>query len=472
MITTQLNHERVGLAAWSGLALQLCDEVAAWAAAQATDDGRRLVDQPWVQADLARVEAELEAMRLLNWRMAASVAAGTLTPDESSSIKVFGTERTVEVYRLLLGIVGAAGYLAPGSPGAAPARPPGGVGPPGPDQHLRRRGERGPARDRGHRRPRHAPGGAVSGAAGHPGGRDDAFPDHGHELAALVGAATGPPLVSPVAVNQAMIHHWVEAMGDEDPVYVSDEAARAVGLPAGRRPADHAPGLGDARASGPRWSWSRPGRGPAGGGLAERADDGAARRRGTDLGGGHQLRAALRAAPGGGGPPGGDVGDRGGLRRQAHGPRHRAVRDHPHRLRGRARQQRGPRGRCGRPRGRRRAGGHHAVPDPEVPPGGTRRRRRRRRGRAAAAPRPRAPGRRITQDNAFLFEGARRHRLLTQRCTACGTLRHPPLPACAGPAARSSGTRWSCPAGASSTASWWSTTPRCRRSTTRCPSGW
>ena len=57
-------------------------------------------------------------MRLLNWRMAASVAAGTLTADESSSIKVFGTERTVEVYRLLLGIVGAAGYLVPGSPGA------------------------------------------------------------------------------------------------------------------------------------------------------------------------------------------------------------------------------------------------------------------------------------------------------------------------------------------------------------------
>ena len=35
MITTQLNHERVGLAAWSGLSLQLFDEVAAWAAADA-----------------------------------------------------------------------------------------------------------------------------------------------------------------------------------------------------------------------------------------------------------------------------------------------------------------------------------------------------------------------------------------------------------------------------------------------------
>ena len=32
MITTQLNHERVGLAAWSGFASALCDEVIAWAA--------------------------------------------------------------------------------------------------------------------------------------------------------------------------------------------------------------------------------------------------------------------------------------------------------------------------------------------------------------------------------------------------------------------------------------------------------
>ncbi|HEX3946825.1 MAG TPA: acyl-CoA dehydrogenase family protein [Acidimicrobiales bacterium] len=118
MITNQLNHERVGLAAWSGLSILLFDQVAAWAAAEPTDDGRTLIDLPWVQMDLARAEAELEAMRLLNWRMAASVAADTLTAAESSSIKVFGTERTLEIFRLLLGIVGAAGYLLPGSPGS------------------------------------------------------------------------------------------------------------------------------------------------------------------------------------------------------------------------------------------------------------------------------------------------------------------------------------------------------------------
>src|SRR6201996_5635193 len=101
MITTQLNHERVGLAAWSGLAISLYEDIVDWAAAQETDDGRTLIDQGWVQTDLAKCHAELEAMWLLNWRMAVHVADGELTGAESSSIKVFGTERILEVARLL-----------------------------------------------------------------------------------------------------------------------------------------------------------------------------------------------------------------------------------------------------------------------------------------------------------------------------------------------------------------------------------
>ena len=118
MITTQLNHERVGLAAWSGLSISLYQDVVQWAAQERTDDGRTVIDQAWVQMDLARCHAELEAMWLLNWRMAVHVADGELTAAESSSIKVFGTERTLDVFRLLAGIIGAAGYLTPGSPGA------------------------------------------------------------------------------------------------------------------------------------------------------------------------------------------------------------------------------------------------------------------------------------------------------------------------------------------------------------------
>jgi len=112
LITGQLNHERVGLAAVAALAHRLWAEVAAWA----LDHG--LGDVAWVQEDLARSHAYLEAQKLLNWRMTAAVADDTLGPADSSSVKVFGTETTIQVYRMLLGIVGAAGYLSPGSPGA------------------------------------------------------------------------------------------------------------------------------------------------------------------------------------------------------------------------------------------------------------------------------------------------------------------------------------------------------------------
>ena len=36
----------------------------------------------------------------------------------------------------------------------------------------------------------------------------------------------------------------------------------------------------------------------------------------------------------------------------------------------------------------------------------------------------------LNRDNAFWFDAAREHRLVIQRCTACGALRHPPAPCC------------------------------------------
>jgi len=92
--------------------------VAAWAASTATPDGPTVLDLPWVQSDLARCRAELEAMYLLNWRMATALAADRMGPADSSTVKVFGVERSIDIYRRLLGIVGAGGYLSPDSPGA------------------------------------------------------------------------------------------------------------------------------------------------------------------------------------------------------------------------------------------------------------------------------------------------------------------------------------------------------------------
>jgi len=55
-------------------------------------------------------------------------------------------------------------------------------------------------------------------------------PDHGAELAAMEGQSVGPPQIGREVVNAPMIRHWVEAMGDRNPVYTSPEAAAAAGL--------------------------------------------------------------------------------------------------------------------------------------------------------------------------------------------------------------------------------------------------
>ena len=118
LITNQLNHERVGLAALAGLTHRLYDDMMAWVTTAAAGDGRTMAQVPWVQMDLAKCHAKLEAMKLLNWRMATAVATDTLQPQDASAAKVFGVETQIEVYRIFLGILGAAGYLPEGSPGA------------------------------------------------------------------------------------------------------------------------------------------------------------------------------------------------------------------------------------------------------------------------------------------------------------------------------------------------------------------
>ena len=47
------------------------------------------------------------------------------------------------------------------------------------------------------------------------------------ELDAMIGQPTSPqPADAPDEVNQAMIRHWVDALGDENPVYTDEDFAR------------------------------------------------------------------------------------------------------------------------------------------------------------------------------------------------------------------------------------------------------
>ena len=117
LITNQLNHERVAICPASGLLRSLA-EVRRWAQhhRRRGDDGT-LMEQEWVQILLARAHAKIEVLKLFNWHVAFMADKG-MNPADASATKVYGTELALEVYALLLEVVGQVGYLVAGSPGA------------------------------------------------------------------------------------------------------------------------------------------------------------------------------------------------------------------------------------------------------------------------------------------------------------------------------------------------------------------
>jgi alkylation response protein AidB-like acyl-CoA dehydrogenase len=117
MITTQLNHERVALMAVGPLQ-RFLEEITDWAKDLKLADGRRYIDEPWVQRNLAHVCAHTEVLKLMNWRQAQNIDLGALAPAEASAIKVFGSEYFVEGYRVLMEVLRESGYLKKGSAGA------------------------------------------------------------------------------------------------------------------------------------------------------------------------------------------------------------------------------------------------------------------------------------------------------------------------------------------------------------------
>ncbi|MGW6569938.1 acyl-CoA dehydrogenase family protein [Streptomyces sp. NPDC054975] len=117
LITNQLNHERVALAA---IGMQAEDFYAAALRRARTPDpvtGRRRIDEPWVRIRAAEAHARLAATRLLNWRLVGDVGAGRPAPGDASGVKFAGTESAVEVYRICQEIAGGAGLVRAGSPG-------------------------------------------------------------------------------------------------------------------------------------------------------------------------------------------------------------------------------------------------------------------------------------------------------------------------------------------------------------------
>ena len=156
LITNQLNHERVALTSAAPIR-QALREVREWAQATKLPDGRRVIDQEWVQTAPgpgARQGRVPEAGQLADRRRGVGARP---SPADASATKVFGTEFAIEAYRLLMEVLGAQ-RVRPGR--ARPARVLRGrvermhraVA----DPHVRRRHQRGAARHHRGRRPRPA----------------------------------------------------------------------------------------------------------------------------------------------------------------------------------------------------------------------------------------------------------------------------------------------------------------------------
>ncbi|MDT0203133.1 acyl-CoA dehydrogenase family protein [Nocardioides sp. AE5] len=109
LITSQLNHERVALAALGGRMIQLWEQTLAWA----KETG--VIDKPWVRQEFARTHAKLEAMRLMNWKLTTAVGDNTLRGEQAGAAKAYGTETHIDLQRTLFQILGAAGRIRPNS---------------------------------------------------------------------------------------------------------------------------------------------------------------------------------------------------------------------------------------------------------------------------------------------------------------------------------------------------------------------
>ncbi len=117
LITNQLNHERVTLCS-PGIVERALTDVRRWAQDTKLADGRRVIDQEWVQLNLARIHARLEFLKLINWKVAWTATQDRLDVADASTIKVFGTEFYLEAFRLLSEVIGQPAYLRKGSPEA------------------------------------------------------------------------------------------------------------------------------------------------------------------------------------------------------------------------------------------------------------------------------------------------------------------------------------------------------------------
>ena len=114
LVTSQLNRERLSLINF-GPVSQLFNQLATWARKTELPSGGKVIDQHWVQHNLARCRATIECMKLIVYKQSWAMTEGTLDMADASAAKVYGSEAFVEVFRLLGEIMGQAALYRAGS---------------------------------------------------------------------------------------------------------------------------------------------------------------------------------------------------------------------------------------------------------------------------------------------------------------------------------------------------------------------
>lgn len=116
LITSQLNYERIGIAARGVHGEELYARTLRWA--RTGPAGKRPIDNFAVQRLLASVYARLESLRLFNNRLAADMKGQQPDPAYACAAKVVGVETLVEACRELKEALGLGGVVRHGSEAA------------------------------------------------------------------------------------------------------------------------------------------------------------------------------------------------------------------------------------------------------------------------------------------------------------------------------------------------------------------
>jgi hypothetical protein len=117
VITSQLNHERIVLAALTVVAHKSFDHVLPLLQ-EAAADGRRPIDDPLVAGTIGEAYAELQAMELVNLRMASMIDRDEMDVALASGAKFFNVLGMIEILRKLTELVGEDGLVSFRSPDA------------------------------------------------------------------------------------------------------------------------------------------------------------------------------------------------------------------------------------------------------------------------------------------------------------------------------------------------------------------